>query len=303
MAAVNSAEEDLEGGGLMFPSHTGLSAGMPTDPKYVLMEIHYDNPSQQQGLTGNSGIRVHYTHHVRKYDGGVLETGIWVSLYHMIPPGMAEFTSEGHCSIECLQKNIFHACVAPELSLLLNVAHGLKRLGISALSSENPEGIHVFAVLLHSHLAGKAIWARHYRKGEELNCLQHRVSGVLIGGLSTRDEMCLSFLLCYPKINLARCESIPEIQQQLQFIGKFISTSAEHSKALPVLAIKPPLTRYDATVLSTEPERRGDIGAATSGGSRITLLIRAQRKLLQIPINVRCSKHESNKWMVVTNFS
>lgn len=39
------------------------------------------------------------------------------------------------------------------------------------------------------------------------------------GGLSTRDEMCLSFLLYYPRINLSRCESLPDIPGQLQFIG------------------------------------------------------------------------------------
>lgn len=41
----------------------------------------------------------------------------------------------------------------------------------------------------------------------------------LQGGLSTRDEMCLSYLLYYPRVNLARCESLPEITGQLKFIG------------------------------------------------------------------------------------
>lgn len=41
----------------------------------------------------------------------------------------------------------------------------------------------------------------------------------LQGGLSTRDEMCLSYLLYYPRVNLARCESLPEITGQLRFIG------------------------------------------------------------------------------------
>lgn len=39
------------------------------------------------------------------------------------------------------------------------------------------------------------------------------------GGLSTRNEMCLSYLLYYPRINLTRCASIPDIMEQLQFIG------------------------------------------------------------------------------------
>ncbi|OCT57428.1 hypothetical protein XELAEV_18003496mg [Xenopus laevis] len=283
----------IGGEGFTFPPHVGLSIGMPTDPKYVLMEIHYDNPSQQEGLTDNSGIRLYYTHHVRKYDAGVLETGIWVSLYHMIPPGMGQFTSEGHCTMECLEE---------------------------ALSAENPEGINVFAVLLHSHLAGKAIWARHYRKGEELKPLaydtefdfnfqeykyleeertivpgdnivtqcQYNTKGrttMTWGGLSTRDEMCLSFLLYYPKVDLARCESIPEIKQQLEFIG--------------VKEIYLPVNSWPFIIKS--PKKYNNLSFTEAMNTYQWSRKKGNsfnQRALQIPINVRCSKHESNEWMV-----
>lgn len=35
--------------GFTYPSHVGLSIGTPIDPIYVLMEVHYDNPTLQQG--------------------------------------------------------------------------------------------------------------------------------------------------------------------------------------------------------------------------------------------------------------
>ncbi|KAG8444564.1 hypothetical protein GDO86_009648, partial [Hymenochirus boettgeri] len=246
------------------------------------------------GLTDNSGIRLYYTPHVRKYDAGVLETGIWVSLYHMIPPGMSAFRSEGHCTMECLEE---------------------------ALSSESPEGIRVFAVLLHAHLAGQAIWARHYRNGKEQKLLaydteydfnfqeykyleeertifpgdslitqcQYNTTGrktMTWGGLSTKDEMCLSFLLYYPKINLARCESIPEIKQQLEFIG--------------VKEIYMPVTSWPFIIKS--PKKYNNLSFTEAMNTYVWSRRKGNsfnQRVRQIPMNVRCSKHESYEWSVV----
>ncbi|XP_075453452.1 DBH-like monooxygenase protein 1 isoform X1 [Ascaphus truei] len=283
----------IGGEGFTYPPHVGMSIGMPTDPKYVLMEIHYDNPSYQEGLIDNSGIQMFYTPHIRKYDAGVLETGIWVSLYHMIPPDMPVFNTEGHCTMECLEE---------------------------ALTNEKPSGIHVFAVLLHAHLAGTAIWARHFRKGEEQKLLaydnefdfnfqefqylkdertilpgdnlitecQYSTKGRTMmtwGGLSTRDEMCLSYLLYYPRINLARCETIPEVMEQLQFIG--------------VKEIYKPITSWPFIIKS--PKRYNNLSFTDA----MNTFQWSRRKGLsfnehvrQIPMNVRCSKHESDEWSV-----
>uniref|UniRef100_A0A8C5W798 Monooxygenase DBH like 1 n=1 Tax=Leptobrachium leishanense TaxID=445787 RepID=A0A8C5W798_9ANUR len=282
----------IGGEGFTYPPHVGLSIGLSTDPKYVLMEIHYDNPSHREGLIDNSGIQLYYTPHVRKYDAGVLETGIWVSLYHMIPPGMSEFSSEGHCTMECLEE---------------------------ALNVEQPTGIHVFAVLLHAHLAGKAIKARHFRKGEEQKFLAYdnefdfnfqefqylkeertilpgdnlitecqystkERTSMTWGGLSTRDEMCLSYLMYYPRINLARCESIPEIKEQLYFIG--------------VKEIYKPVTTWPFVIKS--PKKYNNLTFTDAMNT-----FRWSEKngktfndhVQQIQINVRCSKHENDEWM------
>ncbi|XP_053316119.1 DBH-like monooxygenase protein 1 [Spea bombifrons] len=283
----------IGGEGFTYPPHVGLSIGLPTDPTYVLMEIHYDNPSHQDGLRDNSGIRMYYTPNIRKYDAGVLETGIWVSLYHMIPPGMSLFTSEGHCTKECLEE---------------------------ALNDEKPTGIHVFAVLLHAHIAGKAIQARHFRDGEELELLAYdnefdfnfqefqylKEERVILpgdnlitecqyntkerttmtwGGLSTRDEMCLSYLMYYPRINLARCESIPEINEQLNFIG--VKEIYRPVTSWPFIIKSPKkynnLTFTDAMNTFQWSKKKGN-----SFNERVR----------QIQINVRCSKHDNDEWMV-----
>ncbi|KAB0398503.1 hypothetical protein E2I00_014622, partial [Balaenoptera physalus] len=197
----------IGGEGFSYPPHVGLSLGTPLDPHYVLLEVHYDNPTYKEGLIDNSGLRLFHTTDIRKYDAGVIEAGLWVSLFHTIPPGLPDFRSEGHCTLECLEE---------------------------ALEVEKPSGIHVFAVLLHAHLAGRGIRLRHFRKGEEMRLLAYdddfdfnfqefqylkEERTILPGGLSTRNEMCLSYLLYYPRINLTRCASIPDIMEQLQFIG------------------------------------------------------------------------------------
>lgn len=56
------------------------------------------------GIVDSSGLRLYYSPSLRRYDAGVIETGVWVSLYHMLPPGMQDYITEGHCTQECLQE-------------------------------------------------------------------------------------------------------------------------------------------------------------------------------------------------------
>ncbi|KAK3586459.1 hypothetical protein CHS0354_001843 [Potamilus streckersoni] len=104
--------------------------------------------------------------------------------------------------------------------------------------------IKVFGIFQHSHLLGTAIKTRHFRNGRELPpvatephydfdfqetrilieeiSVRHGDKFVVectydstgrtaptLGGLSTRDEMCISNLFYYPKIPLKRCISTP----------------------------------------------------------------------------------------------
>ncbi|XP_035279504.1 DBH-like monooxygenase protein 1 homolog [Anguilla anguilla] len=283
----------IGGEGLTYPQHVGLSIGTSIDPVYVLMEIHYDNPTFQQGVMDNSGLRLFYSPELRRYDAGVIETGVWVSLYHMLPPGLHEYMSEGHCTQECLQESLGH---------------------------EMPSGIRVFAVLMHSHLAGRAIRTRHFRDGEELQPLaqdedfdfnfqefqylkeerlllpgdnlitecKYSTKGrrnMTWGGLSTRDEMCLSYLLYYPRINLARCESLPEITRQLKFIG--------------VKEIQVPVTTWPFIIKS--PRKYSNL-TFTEAMDKFKWSKRRGRAfnemVLQLPVNVRCSKWNQEEWSI-----
>uniref|UniRef100_A0AC11DLF0 Monooxygenase DBH like 1 n=1 Tax=Ovis aries TaxID=9940 RepID=A0AC11DLF0_SHEEP len=283
----------IGGEGFSYPPHVGLSLGTPLDPHYVLLEVHYDNPTYKEGLIDNSGLRLFYTADIRKYDAGVIEAGLWVSLFHTIPPGLPDFRSEGHCTLECLEE---------------------------ALEAEKPSGIHVFAVLLHAHLAGRGIRLRHFRKGEEMRLLAYdddfdfnfqefqylKEEQIILpgdnlitecryntkdrarmtwGGLSTRNEMCLSYLLYYPRINLTRCASIPDIMEQLQFIG--------------VKEIYRPVTTWPFIIKSPKQYKNLSFMDAMNKFKWTKKEGLAFNKLvLSLPVNVRCSKTDNAEWSI-----
>lgn len=80
-----------------------------------------------------------------------------------------------HLRVSLKLLHLFVRCTSsmPELS-----EHALQELMglpsvLQALGTEKPSGIHVFAVLLHAHLAGKGIRLRHFRNGEEMQLLAY----------------------------------------------------------------------------------------------------------------------------------
>ncbi|XP_058422241.1 DBH-like monooxygenase protein 1 isoform X2 [Diceros bicornis minor] len=219
----------IGGEGFSYPPHVGLSLGTPLDPHYVLLEVHYDNPTYKEGLIDNSGLRLFHTTDIRKYDAGVIEAGLWVSLFHTIPPGMPEFRSEGHCTLECLDEGD---------NLITECRYNTKD-------------------------RGRMTW----------------------GGLSTRNEMCLSYLLYYPRINLTRCASIPDIMEQLQFIG--------------VKEIYRPVTTWPFIIKSPKQYKNLSFMDAMNKFKWTKEEGLSFNKLvLSLPVNVRCSKTDNAEWSI-----
>nr|XP_039261515.1 DBH-like monooxygenase protein 1 homolog [Styela clava] len=209
------------------PRHVGFPIGVPGSPKIVKVEIHYDNVDLESGMKDTSGIRMLYTPSLRKYDAGILLTGfdVWPTLF--IPQGSKDYIVHGHCSAQCLE--------------------GIMKQG-------NRETINVFGVFLHSHTAGSGMVLRHYRNGTELEpiakdltydfdyqetkllsrekiiqsgdnlmleCIYNTVNrkGPTVGGLETIDEMCFGFVMYYPKMHDAYCQSYPVESQMFSALG------------------------------------------------------------------------------------
>jgi Copper type II ascorbate-dependent monooxygenase, C-terminal domain len=183
--------------------------GGATGPKYYMLEIHYDNPKAKR-VIDHSGFRIHYTRNVRPNDGAIMISGVSVSDTMMIPPGQKLYRSVGICGPSCTD------AVFPKT------------------------GINIVSATLHSHTAGRKMKLRHVRDGMELerivedenydynfqqirqlenettilpgdylitDCAYETVGRKrpTLGGYSTRQEICLSFITYYPRIELAGC--------------------------------------------------------------------------------------------------
>ena len=211
--------------GERLPDHTGMPLGEKFGgATYFMLETHYDNPAYHAPLIDSSGLRIRYTDQLREYDTGMLLLGSEVNFLQFIPPRQSLFRSVGHCTADC-------------------TSQGLPESGIKIISG-----------VLHSHLAGRKMRLRHVRNGIELptimednnydfNFQASRVprSETIVypgdhlllecdyetssrpqptfGGLSTRDEMCLVFVLYYPRAALADCRSLPALHSLTEAIG------------------------------------------------------------------------------------
>uniref|UniRef100_S4RNU3 Monooxygenase, DBH-like 1, like n=1 Tax=Petromyzon marinus TaxID=7757 RepID=S4RNU3_PETMA len=93
----------IGGGTFEYPPAAGYSLGVPGDPRFVLLEIHYNNPNRSTaaGIEDSSGLRFHYTAQLRRFDAGHLMAGIIVSPFHFIPPNTDSFLNLYHCPSAC----------------------------------------------------------------------------------------------------------------------------------------------------------------------------------------------------------
>lgn len=97
--------------------------------------------------------------------------------------------------------------------------------------------------------------------------------------------MCLSYLLYYPRINLTRCASIPDIMEQLQFIG--------------VKEIYRPVTTWPFIIKSPKQYKNLSFMDAMNKFKWSKKEGLSFNKLvLSLPVNVRCSKTDNAEWSI-----
>ncbi|KAM6915130.1 DBH-like monooxygenase protein 2 homolog [Xenentodon cancila] len=206
------------GGGVFeLPENGGIPVGGEDSDTFYRLEIHYNNPQKKAGISDSSGLRLYYTEQLRQHDVGILKTGVLPmgEMQYNIPPKATQF-------------HTYSICNTTYFSQLVNPMPDLQ----------------VFAVLLHTHLAGRKVRVGHFRKGKQIDFIgldenynfemQQIVSlgsiktiqqgdeitvectyntedraGPTKIGLSTTDEMCLAFLFYYPAMSITSCISHP----------------------------------------------------------------------------------------------
>lgn len=226
--------------GDILPDYLGDPVEPPADGGdiYIKMEVHYDNPLRLP-LNDSSGVRLFYTDELRQYETAMFITGHRRTPFLSIPPHQDQFKISGFCSSDCT------------------------RNGLPAT------GMKIYSVLLHAHLSGRRIILRHIRDGKELppiaednnydfsyqqyRFLREEVTVLpgdelivecdfnttdkddfVYGGLSTRREMCESFMYYYPKTTMLDCRSQPEFYSYFNGLGiENVSGSVLNDLALP----------------------------------------------------------------------
>ncbi|XP_074546763.1 dopamine beta-hydroxylase [Halichoeres trimaculatus] len=212
-----------------YPPDAGLPMGGPGSSRFLRLEVHYHNPLLIAGRQDSSGIRLHYTPSLRRYDAGIMELGLVYTPIMAVPPKQHDFYLSGYCTSKCTK---------------------------TALP---PGGIFIFASQLHTHLAGRGVRTVLVRGGKEVEVVQedqhfsthyqtirvlHKMTNVLpgdvlitkctyntedrskptVGGFGIMEEMCVNYIHYYPRTKLELCKSHvdPEyLQKYFNFINRF----------------------------------------------------------------------------------
>jgi len=192
------------------PEEAGYRVGNDeAAPKFLILQMHYDNPMKKSGFYDSSGLRLFLTDKLRPNDAGFMFFGV-PGQYINIPPHQDNWHQAGIC----------------------DVTNGIKNFP--------GEKLHVFSYLCHEHLLGKQMWTEVIRNnekfaelGRELNynfnnqrfipisfdilpgdqlitrCVwssTHK-NVTTFGGESTRDEMCIQAILYYPSAKRRYCST------------------------------------------------------------------------------------------------
>ncbi|XP_038139569.1 dopamine beta-hydroxylase isoform X1 [Cyprinodon tularosa] len=212
-----------------YPPDAGLAMGGPGSSRFLRLEVHYHNPLIISGRRDSSGIRLHYTPSLRRYDAGIMELGLVYTPVMAIPPKQHSFYLTGYCTSKCTR------------------------------TAFPPGGIYVFASQLHTHLAGRGVRTVLVRGGKELEVVQEdphfsteyqtirvlkKMANILpgdvlitkctyntedrnkptVGGFGIMEEMCVNYIHYYPRTQLELCKSHvdPEyLQKYFTFINRF----------------------------------------------------------------------------------
>ncbi|XP_044590094.1 MOXD1 homolog 1-like [Cotesia glomerata] len=207
------------------PEHVGLPVAEHQEGSYYMLQVHYNNPGLKKAVD-SSGVRLHLTSELRPQEAGIFVSGIAVSPLHLIPPKQKEYATAGYCDTRCTD------ALLPK------------------------EGVNAVSVVLHSHLAGRKMSLKHIREGKELphiirenrfdfdyqqsHSLQEEVKILpgdelvtecvygtedrtrpTMGGYAATQEMCLAFVVYYPRTQLAGCYSTSPPKDFFKTLGVY----------------------------------------------------------------------------------
>ncbi|XP_012253301.2 MOXD1 homolog 1 [Athalia rosae] len=267
--------------GEWLPNHVGIPIAEHREGSYYMLEVHYNNPELKE-VVDSSGITLYLTPKLRPQEAGILVAGVAVSPLHMVPPRQKEYATAGYCTPHCTKK------MFPD------------------------DGINIVSVVLHSHLAGKRLGLKHIRQGKELprivqdnhydfnyqqtytlenevkvlpgdEVVMECVYGTLdrahptLGGYAATQEMCLAFMVHYPRTPLAACYSMTPVKDLFKTLGvdSFKNVTVEHLEKLFLT------TGIETIALPTTTQQQPIYPVARPGGEMDQKLIKEAENALR----------------------
>jgi len=124
-------------GNLILPPEAGMPVGETSfGTRYVVIEIHYDNPEQLSGEVDDTAINIYATTALRPHDASVLNAGDPITAMESLPEGVSAVHRQGVCESVCTE---------------------------AAMPNPDDE-ITLFGVFNHQHSHGKKMWTNHFSK-------------------------------------------------------------------------------------------------------------------------------------------
>ncbi|CAL8068056.1 unnamed protein product [Orchesella dallaii] len=215
------------GRAIFFPDHVGIPMS-ETGTEYFMFQTHFDNPDLLTNVNVTVSLEVFYGNKIRENEAGVALIGQVVpgSVSLLLPPNSQEHIIMGHCAAGCTSEWI------------------------------PPEGISIFATFLHTHTSGRGVRFQHFRGDKELPWIlsddnfnfnyqparllreERRVlsgdqliqrcvydttnknGSAVVGGHSTRHEMCMAFAYFYTRIpGFSACTSELRTREYTELVG------------------------------------------------------------------------------------
>jgi len=191
----------MGGGSVVFPQEAGVLIGS-TAARYVVLELHVDNPNVMSGIKITTGIRLHTTTTLRANDIGTLVLGNPTVNFPLMAAGKARVHNEGTCSSTCTET------FTGPLNLFLSFPH-MHSYGKEIWSEITSQGG------LKTIISSKQYWNFGFQNQIPISIVLNQsdsisthcvydtskaASGVSFGTASNQ-EMCMDFVQYWPKSN------------------------------------------------------------------------------------------------------
>lgn len=314
---------------LVYPEQVGQPIGGPNYSPFVVLEVHYNNIDSRADLVDSSGLRFHYTSRLRPFGAGVLEVGLEYTDKNSVPPGLVAPLA-GHCVSECTRAALSGSTGSGSGSGGGGGGGGGANDDATKSIQDKQEGIYIFAAQLHTHLAGVASWTEHVREGRLLRELQRddhysphfqeirllprpvhvrpgdalvhyclydtrRRPNITLGGYATSDEMCVTYLHYYPKIDLEVCKSSVETRALERYFDHLAREESQNTSSR--------LRETIGEATASEPNGGWPPVKAKSVAENYRSIEWSPRRSHQLlefyasaPLSVQCNRSNGERW-------